>query len=385
MLAVGTSMAPALARAAAEAPGVSAKTITVGAWSPLSGPAALYSEITDGAQAYFDDLNAHGGIDHHIVRYVVLNDQLNPALTVGVARELIQQYHVFAIVGGVGSTTGKAAMPILNRYGVPVIPSAGAPFWSSPLKPNWYAAYPNYLGEGRLQAEYAVKILHAKKIGIIYQNDAIGIPGKDAAIAELKRLGIRPVATVAYNPSDTQFTSYVLTLQHAGAQVVISWSLVAQTASILKAAQNIGYRPKWILSSFNVDPSLIKLAGSAAEGALIADYLPLPNAANQKRLHVYLAAMHKYFPNVQPGMLSEQGWEFAEIFTYGARQALAHGALTRSSFENALNHMRDYNTDVIYKLSYSPTDHSGPKYEFFAEVKNGTFVQASPYEAIPVP
>src|SRR5262249_20437206 len=86
-------------KAAASVPGITATSVTVGSHQPLTGPAAPgYSKISPATKAYFDYVNAHGGVNGRKINYIALDDMYNPATTVTVVRQLVQQDKVFAIL-----------------------------------------------------------------------------------------------------------------------------------------------------------------------------------------------------------------------------------------------------------------------------------------------
>src|SRR5579872_4330991 len=80
------------------APGVTATSITFGTHQPLTGPAAPgYSEIAPASQAFFDYLNAQGGIYGRKIHLIIKNDEYNPTQTVSVVHQLVLQNNVFGI------------------------------------------------------------------------------------------------------------------------------------------------------------------------------------------------------------------------------------------------------------------------------------------------
>src|SRR5450756_2171749 len=82
----------------ASAPGITATTITIGSTQPLTGPAAPgYSEISPGSQAYFQYVNAHGGVFGRTINYKVLDDGYNPTNTASLTRQLVLQDQVYAV------------------------------------------------------------------------------------------------------------------------------------------------------------------------------------------------------------------------------------------------------------------------------------------------
>src|SRR5438132_13429656 len=84
-------------------PGVTSSMITIGGTVPITGPAALFGSVGRGADAYFKYVDAHGGVAGRKVKYVYLDDAYDPAKTVQLTRQLVEQDHVFAIFNTVGT------------------------------------------------------------------------------------------------------------------------------------------------------------------------------------------------------------------------------------------------------------------------------------------
>src|SRR5438045_1117553 len=100
LLAVACCAAPVAL--AGGSPGVTPTAITIGGTAPISGPAALFGSVARGADAYFKYVNAHGGVNGRKVRYVYLDDAYEPAKTVQLTRQLVEQDHVFAVFSTIG-------------------------------------------------------------------------------------------------------------------------------------------------------------------------------------------------------------------------------------------------------------------------------------------
>src|SRR5579862_1922939 len=104
----------------ASAPGITKTSILIGSHQPLTGIAAPgYSEIAPASNAYFQYVNAHGGIYGRKIIYKYLNDQYNPSLTTTVVKQLVLQDNVYAIFNGLGTPTHLAVAPYLNSSKVP--------------------------------------------------------------------------------------------------------------------------------------------------------------------------------------------------------------------------------------------------------------------------
>src|ERR1700742_525882 len=77
----GSGSGSSSAALTASAPGITPTSILIGSHQPLTGPAAPgYSEIAPASNAYFQYVNAHGGIFGRKITYKYLNDQYNPTM-----------------------------------------------------------------------------------------------------------------------------------------------------------------------------------------------------------------------------------------------------------------------------------------------------------------
>src|SRR5207248_5598249 len=101
-------------------PGVTAGEVIVVTPQPLAGPAAAgYSKISAATKAYFDYVNANGGVFGRKITYKIMDDGYNPANTQQVVRQLVLQDKVFAILNGLGTPTHTGVLDFLNTNKVP--------------------------------------------------------------------------------------------------------------------------------------------------------------------------------------------------------------------------------------------------------------------------
>ncbi len=128
-----------------------------------------------GAQAYFDTVNASGGVNGYKFKYDLVDDQYNPALAESAARQLVLQDHVFAMVDDIGANTQQAIKPFLLANNVPSIgPASSDPNTSDALT---YMITATADSDGAYQMTYAINHLAGgQPVGVLYQNDAVGDP-----------------------------------------------------------------------------------------------------------------------------------------------------------------------------------------------------------------
>ena len=121
----------------ATAPGVTATTITFGTHQPLTGPAAPgYSEIAPASQAFFNYVNANGGVYGRKINLIIKDDAYNPTNTVNVVHQLVLQSNVFGIFEGLGTPTHTKVVGFLNASKVPdIFVASGCPCWDDGTDP----------------------------------------------------------------------------------------------------------------------------------------------------------------------------------------------------------------------------------------------------------
>ena len=100
-------------------PGVTSSTVLLGGTVPLTGEAAAFGTVGPGAKAYFDYVNAKGGVNGRKIEYRYLDDAYNPAQTVQLTRRLVEQDKVFAVFNSVGTANNLAIRDYLNAQKVP--------------------------------------------------------------------------------------------------------------------------------------------------------------------------------------------------------------------------------------------------------------------------
>ena len=100
-------------------PGVTSSTVLLGGTVPLTGEAAAFGTVGPGAKAYFDYVNAKGGVNGRKIEYRYFDDAYNPAQTVQLTRRLVEQDKVFAVFNSIGTANNLAIRDYLNAQKVP--------------------------------------------------------------------------------------------------------------------------------------------------------------------------------------------------------------------------------------------------------------------------
>jgi branched-chain amino acid transport system substrate-binding protein len=247
--------------------GITATSIKIGAHFPLTGVAAPgYSEIPTGAKAYFDYINANGGVNGRKIDYIYRDDAYNPTNTSQVVNQLVLQDKVFGVLGGLGTPTHSAVLDFLNSEHVPdLFVSSGSRLWNQPkTDPYTFGWQTDYEVEGKILGQYIHDHMPNAKVGLFLQDDDFGADGEKGVRQYINN---QIVAAQRYVPTNTDVAPQISALQAAGADVVISFSVPSFTALSQLAALKINYHPQWVLTNVGSDPALVgSLLGKLSQG-----------------------------------------------------------------------------------------------------------------------
>src|SRR6202167_4437589 len=233
----------------ASAPGITPTTITIGSRQPLSAPAAPgYDEIAPASTAYFDYVNANGGVYGRKIIYKYLNDAYDPTTTASVVRQLVLQDNVYAIFNGLGTPTHLAVVSFLNSEKVPdVFVASGCECWDDPTTyPETFRWHTDYVREGKILGQYVAQHCKGEKIAYFYQDDEFGMDGVKGLEDEIPASSV--VAKESYVDTNVNIAPQVAALRASGAKVVISFSIPAFTALLKLDSLKLGFSPQLVVS-----------------------------------------------------------------------------------------------------------------------------------------
>ncbi|MGC8545939.1 MAG: ABC transporter substrate-binding protein [Athalassotoga sp.] len=360
--------------------GVYPDKVVIGTFQALSGPYAIIGQgMLKGMKAYFNWINDQGGINGRKIDLLVYDDQLNPALTVTDVKRMVEQDHVFAVVGGLGTPGCLAVMGYLNDNGVPfVYQGSGAPQLSNPPKEYVFPVQPNYDLEGHLIARFLVQNEHKSKIAVMYMNNDIGQQELDGIQKQLADFNMKPYITIAYNPSSADFSSDIIKLMSANPDSLVIAGLITDTIRIVTQIKQYGMNIPIVTIYPNADPAFIQLGGKAVEGVILTGWVPIPTKDNPDftaKFDQYLKIYQKSYPNEIPSSYAAAGFIAAEVFSHALE--LAGPNPTRDGLVNALDTFDNWNGILSQDITFTPTDREGKTSMYFMKIENGTFVPIS--------
>src|ERR1700684_880391 len=150
--------------------------IKIGNIMPYSGPASSYGVIGKTEQAYFNKINAEGGINGRKINFISYDDSYSPPKTVEQARKLVESDEVLLIFTGLGTPPNSGIHKYMNAKKVPqLFVATGATKWNDPRNFPWTMGFqPSYQSEAQIYAKYILKLMPNARIAVLYQNDDYG-------------------------------------------------------------------------------------------------------------------------------------------------------------------------------------------------------------------
>src|SRR5580700_7359070 len=381
----GSSSSSSSAALTASAPGITPTQILIGSHQPLTGPAAPgYDEIAPASAAYFDYVNAHGGVYGRKIVYKYLNDAYDPTTTASVVRQLVLQDNVYALFDGLGTPTHLAAVQFLNSEKVPdVFVASGCECWNEPSTyPETFGWQIDYVREGKILGQYVKQHFAGQKVAYFYQDDEFGQDGVKGLDDEIPASMV--VSKQSYVDTNVNIGPQVAALRASGAKVVISFSIPAFTALRKLNSLKLGFSPQLVVSDVGADPITLsglleayaKQGGATVNGnqltnGIITDnYLPALNTSDS--WYVLFKKIHDQYEPKAP-LDGNFFYGMAVAYTFVQAMLKAGRNPTRADLVSTIQGGLPQGP-VVSPFAYSSADHAGATGAYMAVIKNGVGV-----------
>ena len=348
-------------------PGVTNTEIKIGNTAPYSGPASNYSTIWKCEAAYYDMINAQGGINGRKINFISYDDAYSPPKTVEMTRKLVEEDQVFVVAGGAGTPTNTAIWKYMNQHKVPqLLVATGATKWDDPKDHPWTIGFqPNYQSEGRIYAAYILQNKPDGKIGVLYQDDDFGkdyLKGLADGLGDKADEMIKVKAT--YETTDPTVDSQIVQFKAAGADVLFNECTPKFAAQAIKKAAELGWKPLIILPAVsNSVGSVLTPAGlDNSKGIISSNFLKDPTDPIWKddpSIKEWSAFMDQYFPEGdKSSIFTVYGYATAQTLVQVLRQCGDN--LTRENVMTQAANLKHFEIGVLLPgimIDTGPTDH----------------------------
>jgi len=365
--------------------------IKIGNIMPYSGPASAYGVIGKTEEAYFNKINAEGGINGRKVKFITYDDGYSPPKAVEQVRKLVESDEVLLVFNPLGTPSNSAIQKYLNSKKIPqLFVATGATKWNDPKDFPWTMGWqPSYQSEAHIYAKYLIKEKPDGKIAILFQNDDFGkdyLKGlKDALGAKASMI----IAEESYETAEPSIDGHIVRLKATGADVFISITTPKFAAQAIKKLAEVDWHPLHIVSNVSASVGgVIKPAGfENSQGILSAAYAKDgadPQWDNDPGMKKFFDFLAKYYPDGNK-------LDGSVVYGYGADQTMVKvlqmcgDDLTRANVMKQAASLRDFEPDTLLpgiKINTSPTDFApieqlqmmrfkGEKWDLFGNIISG--------------
>jgi branched-chain amino acid transport system substrate-binding protein len=368
--------------------GASDTEIKIGNIMPYSGPASAYGVIGKTETAYFNKINAEGGINGRKINFISYDDGYSPPKAVEQARKLVESDEVLLVFNPLGTPSNTAIQKYLNTKKVPqLFVATGATKWDEPKEFPWTMGWqPSYQSEARIYAKYLMKEKPDAKIAVLYQNDDFG---KDYLKGLKDGLGAKSsmiTAEEGYETSEPSIDGHIVKLKASGADVFISITTPKFAAQAIKKLAEMNWTPLHIVSnvSSSVGGVLMPAGFENSQGILSANYAKDasdPQWDNDPGMKKFLEFLAKYAPDANK-------LDGSVVYGYGAAQTMVKvlqmcgDDLTRENVMKQAASLKKFAPDMLLPgvtINTSATDFApikqlqmerfkGEKWELFGDI-----------------
>lgn len=355
--------------------------IVVGAISSISG-GSVFGESDQGAQAYFNYVNAHGGIDGRKITFTALDDGISPATAGQDARKLVAQGAVALVAGesllqcGINAAYYAHEGIIDAPQGIDTGCFTGpneAPINYSPF----YALTVDLL--------WAKNVLHDSRLCTLLPGTPGLPPGYQAAVSKFEKDTHTKLALYddSLTPTTSDYVPYAIKVKDARCQFVYIAAQQAPSVAFINDLSAQGVSGVNVLfPAPDYTSAFVKAIPQTKPGVLVDDaYVPYTDTANPE-VKRFISIEQHYGGLVGQG--SEGGYAAANLFVQIARSI--KGPITRASIAAAYKRATNLSVPLIAtKWSFGHNSKTPSYADHFLRDENGKWVPITSAQGYVVP
>lgn len=325
----------------AEAPAEEAKPeaepIKIGFFSPTTGFAAADgTSALQAAQLAVKFINDDGGVLGRPLRLIYYDDAAKPDQAASIARKLIEQDNVVAGISGSYSSPTRAAAPVFQEAGLPMISA--------------YAIHPEITKtgdkifrvgtladvQGHVGAELVGNVLGAKKVAILTIDNDFGVALTEGFKQRAEELGLEIVMEEKYPLGETEFRPIIGKVKAAAPDVVYATAYYNEAANLVSQAADEGLEAQIVGQEGYDSPKFIELGGPATEGVIITTDL---NRDSEREMTKRFLTEYKASYGEDADMVGASAFDAVQVLTYAIGTA---GSTDPAAIADAISGLEDF-------------------------------------------
>ena len=335
-----------------------AADITIGQSTPLTGGNAdLGKDIRNGALAYFEKINAAGGVNGNQIRLVTLDDKNDTKLSAENTQKLLNENNAVALFGYASSTLSIPAMPMVKESRVPFF----APFTGADTirKQNdfVYTVRVTYADEIEKIINFWGN-LGSTRVTVLHYDDAVGKQNFETVARTLQKFNKQPTSISIQRNADLP-DDIVTRIAASDPQIILVTTLYAPAAQMVKKlrAANLPYVVTSL--SFVGASQLAKALGPEAAGISVALTVPTAKSLNVPVVKECVAAWTASGQKETMTVTAIESCIAAKVLVEGIRKAGKE--VTRESLQKSLSAMGRVDVGG-HVVEFKPGFHHGGKF-----------------------
>jgi branched-chain amino acid transport system substrate-binding protein len=311
-------------------------TLSVGIINSLTGSAAPYGQNAQrGFELAKEGINDNGGIDGKKIDFIIEDDQTVPEKAVSAFRKLVDADHIPIIIGPLSSSSAMACAPLANETHTVLLSSGAA---TPKLTEAGDYVFRNR-APGQLEAiqiaDFAYRELRLRSMFIFYINTDYGVGFKDVFTNEFEKLGGRIVSMDSYDQGETDFRPQITKMKGLRFDGIYILGVPIEVGYFLKQSAELNLRSRFLMNNME-DPTLIRIAGNAAEGIFFAIPFFNPEQTDEK-VHQFVQEFRQKY-GLNPDIFAADGYDAV----YLVKTAIENGGYDGESIKNSLYKIRNW-------------------------------------------
>ena len=331
--------------------------IKIGVNIELSGPAAVQGTAYKNAvQLVASQVNEEGLLGGRKIELVIRDNKSDPTEALQVAKGMVENDGVVAIVGGGSSPTTLSTIDYVKRVGIPIVSMGSSDAIVNPAKERTFV-FKTPAGAGMVVDVMLDRFKKSgtKSIGLISVDNPYGEAGVQAFDDKAKAAGVKVVGSEKFQATDKDYTSIVTKLTSSQPDAIVVWAIPPGAGIVAKNITASGFSGPVYYDPGAGAELFIRGAGEAANGSLLVHPAVLvsdqiEDAENLKEMR----AFHKEY--------TAKYGEFSGFASYAADglgmivQAIKDGgSADRTAIRDALDKIHYVGVTGVYDMT--PEDH----------------------------
>jgi branched-chain amino acid transport system substrate-binding protein len=350
--------------------------VTVYVAGPLSGFQANTGQtVAGGVRLMAEQLNRSGGLLGYKVKVVALDDEADSDVAVTVADTIKgavdRGENVVGVIGHPNSGQTAAAMNVYKDLNLVVItPTASEVGLTKQGYRNFFRVNAANDLQAKTGAEYLVNQLGAKKVAVLYNDDAYGKDLGNLVAGDLKALGADVPVSLQVKVEQNRFLDEVAKVKQAGADAIYYAGYEVECPYLRADLRDAGLSNLTFMASDGCFlAATIDNSDGAAEGIYVTGFAPSPKTAvDQQWVSAYQAVEFR-----NPDTYSVNGYSAMQVLAEGVKKA---GTLDAQKVEDAIRSLDI--TTPLGKVQYQDSGDLRSAQIYIFQVKDGQFTQVAP-------